>query len=219
MKRSLRIIAGGTIAALALTVGLGATAGASTATTGAASSFLRHRQECLRSVDHRITGLQLTQYRINVSRLTADQKASLDANIQPTIDELNTTYRDAILAAVTPAQLQSACQQVVVNLRIWVVFLPQVVDTAILDGLGNWRDSLQAKVNTIAAGGGDVAALQAQLDDAAAKMTDATNITVSITPSSFNADPSGTVAQWGHVHDDLVAAFVDLAHVQAAIRT
>jgi hypothetical protein len=217
MKTSLRTIAGGLVGSLALTVGLGAAAGASTTTSTVASTFARHRNECLRSVDNRITGLQLTEYRINVSRLTADQKASLDHNIQPTIDELNTTYRGAILAATTPAQLQAACQQVVVNLRIWVVFLPQVVDTAILDGLGNWHDSLQAKVTGMA-GGADVSQLQAQLDDATARMTDATNVVVSITPASFNADPVGTVAQWGHVHDDLVAAFVDLAHVHGAIR-
>jgi hypothetical protein len=216
MKKFMRISAAALAGCIALSVGLGATtAGAST--TGLIS-FVRHRDACLRDVDNRVVGLQLTQYRIDISNhLTADQKTSLTSNIQPTIDELNGTYRPAILTATTPAQLSTACSSVFVNLRIWVVFLPQVTYTATLDGLGNWHDSLQSKVTSLGAGGTDVSALQAQLDDAAAKMNDAAAITVSVTPASFNADPSGTIAEWNHVHDDVIAAFIDLARVYQAV--
>jgi hypothetical protein len=216
MKKSMRIPAAALAGCIALTVGLGAaTAGASTT---ALTSFVRHRDQCLRDVDHRITGLQLTQYRVDISNhLTPDQKTSVTSNIQPTIDELNGTYRPAILAATTPAQLSTACSSVFVNLRIWVVFLPQVTYTATLDGLGNWHDSLQSKVTSLGAFGTDVSALQSQLDDAAAKIHDASALTVSITPASFNADPSGTIAEWNHVHDDVIAAFIDLVHVYQAV--
>jgi hypothetical protein len=215
MKKSLRISAAALAGSIALTVGLGAaTAGA---TSTGVPSFLRHRTQCLSDVDHRITALQLTQYRINVSRLTADQKSSLDANIQPTIDELNGPYRAGILNAGTPSQLNTACRSVFVDLRVFAVFMPDVTYTAILDGLGNWHDSLQTKVTSLGSGGTDVSQLQAKLDDAAAKSADAAAVMVTITPASFNADPSGTMAKWNHVHDDVFSAFFDLAHVHQVV--
>ncbi len=215
MKKSLRISAAAVAGSVALTIGLGAaTAGAS---TSGVPSFVRHRTQCLQSVDHRITALQLTQYRINVSRLTADQKASLDADIQPTIDELNGTYRSGILNARTASQLNVACRSVFVDLRVFAVFMPDVTYTAVLDGLGNWHDGLQTKVTALGSGGTDVTQLERQLDDAAAKSADAAAVMVTITPASFNADPSGTIAKWNHVHADVIAAFVDLAHVHQAV--
>jgi hypothetical protein len=215
MKKSLRISAAALAGSIAMTVGLGAaTAGASTSIV---QTFVRHRTQCLNDVDHRIFALQLTEYRIDISRLTFDQKAALNANIQPTIDELNGPYRAGILNARTPAELTSACQSVFVDLRVFAVFMPDVTYTAILDGLGNWHDSLQTKVTALGAGGTDVTQLQGQLDDAAARSADAAAVMVTITPASFNADPSGTIAKWNHVHDDVFAAFVDLAQVYQAV--
>jgi hypothetical protein len=215
MKKSMRLSAAALAGCIALTVGLGAaTAGASTTSV---TTLAGHRAQCLQDVDHRIFALQLTEYRIDISRLTSAQKASLDANIQPTIDELNGPYRAGIQNATTWAQLDAACRSVFVDLRVFAVFMPDVTYTAILDGLGNWHDSLQAKVTALGQGGNDVSKLQGQLDDAAARSADAAAVMVTITPASFNADPYGTVAKWNHVHDDVFAAFIDLAHVYQAV--
>jgi len=212
--KSLRLAAAGLTGALALTIGM--TAGSAGASVTRVGSLARQKAVCTLKVDQRVDALGGLQARIDATgHLTADQKAPIDASIAQSIALLNTVYRQAIAQASTKAALNTACQSVYIDLRIFVVYLPQEIYTGDLDALGNFGVKLQTAVDTERADGTDTTADQALLDDATAKMADAQAKIASVSPASYNADPAGTKATWDAVRGDVFGAFGDEMHVRS----
>ncbi len=213
---SLRIAAAGLAGAVALTAGL--TAGSAGASVTSVAPIARERVLCNVKIDNRLGALETLQAHIDAtSHLTADQKAPIDSSIAQTINVLNTVYRPAVNSATTRTALNAACNSIYVDLRIFVVYLPDQIYTGDLDALGNYQAKLQTAVTAQQAAGTDTTTEQAQLDDATAKMADAQTKIASVTPDSFNADPAGTRATWDAVHADVFGAFGDLMQVRSEL--
>lgn len=187
-----------------------------TGTAGAATRppLERARAQCNKQIDQRINGLTRLRARIEQFRhLEPAQKTQLISSVNDTIAELNGRFRAAVNAATTRTSLRAACSSVVVDLRIYMVFIPQVVSLASIESLTNGEAALQTRVDQLAADGVDTSAMQALLDEAAATLETVEATTLAITPASFNADPAGTWAQWQSVRTGINEAFADLVGV------
>jgi hypothetical protein len=208
VRRSLAVAV---VGALGLTIGIGSTA-AGASTTG--RRFAAVKAACNRKIDQRVLALVDFKSKVSATRhLGADDKAAMVASIDQTIAVLQNMYRPAVAQATTKAALASACQSIFVDLRIFAVYLPQMRYSAMLDALEDFEANLQSQVSAAQASGTDTSPWQALLDDAAAKLADAATKIPSVTPDTFNADPSGTRATWDAVHADIFGAFGDQLQV------
>jgi hypothetical protein len=215
-RRAGRLVALALVGALALTVAFGT--GAAGASTTRRGPFALVKAECNRRIDQRLLVLADMRARISATRhLTSEQKAPMVASIDETSNVLVHMYRPAVQAATTKAALRDACRSIFVDLRIFVVYLPQMRDGAQLDAVEAFDASESAKVAAAHEAGADTAALDALLGDARTKLDDAAARIPSVSPASFNADPAGTRATWDAVHADLVGAFIDLLKVHHGV--
>lgn len=218
MKRNtLRLVGAVVIGSVALAV-TGGSASASTAVRPRPVAFVKAKARCNLEIDRRLWTLAGLRNRIDHStRITDEQQAPMLASIDETSALLRNLYRPAVNNARTPEELRSACQAIVVDLRIFVVYVPQTIYTAFLDALSNWQVLLQQKVDDAAAGGADTTGLQALLDDSQAKLDDAAAKIPSVTPESWNTDPDGVRATWEAVRSDIHGSLADLMRVRAGL--
>jgi len=208
-RPSIRLTIGTTVAAALMATTIAA-AGATT-TTGPGRRIEAKRAVCIAEIDRRVTALGAVQTRIDaMPRLTAEQKATEDANIASTVTTLNTVNRPAVLAATNRASLAAACSAIYTDVRVFAVVLPQIIDTVKIDRLNSVVASLQALSAKKAAAGADTSSADALISSGNAKLTDAAAATASVTVAGFNADPAGTMATWHSVEVSLNGAFTDL---------
>ena len=211
----LRLILGATVAAAVMATMTGA-AGAAT-TTG--RTLKTKRAQCLSEIDRRIEALGAVQTRIDaMPRLTAAQKASEDANLHSTIATLNSVNRPAVTAATDRTTLGTACHAVYADVRVFVVVLPQIVNTVKIDLLNTFLGKLQAASAELVAAGKDTSSADALIAAADAGISEAAAATASVTVAGFNADPETTMAVWQSVHSRLTSAFVGLLTAGAQLR-
>jgi hypothetical protein len=195
-KTSVRV----TAAVLVASLGLALFAPAASAAPPHPGDFAERKAECLRKIDWRIIALLGTKAKINASeRLTDDQKSSMSADIMETVGELDGPYRHAVITAHTWPMLNEACSAIFVELRIWAVFLPQVIFTGYLDAIGNWSEHWQGEIDDAAAGGADVTEAQAFIDSAESQLDEAAELIASVTSELFNEDPEAVKAAWHEV--------------------
>ena len=210
----LRLILGCTVAAALMAATTGA---AGAATTGRTLETKRAR--CLSEIDRRVVALGAVQTRIDaMPRLTAEQKATEDANLQSTIATLNSVNRPAVTAATGRTTLEAACHSVYADVRVFAVVLPQILNTVKIDLLNTLVGKLQAGSAELAAAGKDTSSADALIAAADLKISGAAAATASVTVAGFNADPSGTAAVWQTVHSDLISAFVGLMTAGSQLR-
>ena len=211
----LRLILGTTVAAALMATTIGA-AGATT-TTG--RTLEAKRVQCLSEIDRRVQALGVVETRIDaMPRLTAEQKAAEDANLQSTTATLNSVNRPAVTAATDRASLEAACHAVYADVRVFVVVLPQILNTVKIDLLNSFLGKLRAVSVEKAAAGQDTSSADARIAAADASISEAAAATASVTVARFNADPDATMAVWRNVHTQLMSAFVGLLTAGGELR-
>ncbi len=132
------------------------------------------------AIASRLASLNKLSARISAFKhLTADEKTSLQATVQSSIDAMN-TLKTKIDGETDAATLKADYASIAKDYRIYMLVLPSVTDIATTDNaLANITTyqgtlaSLQTRITTATTAGKDTAALQASHDDATAKLTDA----------------------------------------------
>jgi len=169
------------------------------------------RTRCIASINTRESALNSVKARIDSARrITTDQKATLDANVDAVISNLETVNRPAVTVATDKATLAAACAAVFVDNRVFAVVLPQVIFVAKGDALGNGVTFLNSLVATKSAAGLDTTEAATLISAGDALITSAATLNSSVTVAGYNADPDGTRATFESVKSDINAAFVDL---------
>ncbi|MFN8036162.1 MAG: hypothetical protein U0V73_09540 [Acidimicrobiia bacterium] len=204
-KQSVRIGA----ASLVVAASLLAVAGTASAASGP-GPMSRRRAECVAEINRRVTALGQARARIDGShKLTADQKAAIDSDLDAVVANLQTVNLPAVQSARTPATLAAACSAIFADNRVFAVVLPEIKYTSTIDAIGNYNDRVVADAAVAKAAGKDTTEVDAKTADASAKLSDAAAQLATVTPASFNADPSSAAPVWQAVQADLFTAFVD----------
>lgn len=193
---------------------------------------------CTDAVNARVTSLNNANTRINgLVKLTADLKQKYSGEISTDISSLQ-----ALAAACTSdfnsqniAQLRTDYKNVFLQYRIYAVFLPQtnlLVASDTMDVTADKLTDLAGKLQTRMTSAGNPGNTLSLLSDMNAKIADAktqyasvqSQIT-SLTPQSFNSDPTGTTNTLKNARSeiqtgasDLRAAFADAKQIVAALK-
>lgn len=169
------------------------------------------KSACLAAVDTRINALGVTNTKVaEAKRLTADQKASMQAGIAVVSTNLTTINRPAIESASSRASLKAACGAVYSENRVFAVVIPQLFMTMRAEELGNAVDKMTPLAAELKSAGKDTTTLDALLADATVQISGATADFSSVTPDSFNADKAAAAASFEAAREKLQAAFVDV---------
>lgn len=153
-------------------------------------------------IGQRTAGLTRELNRVqNAQRLSTDTRTQLIAQIQTNIDDL-ATLKDKISSETDLAALKTDVKSIVISYRVYIVVMPQVRGLAVVDALKTYaerlttvKDKLQAKTTELQQAGNDTTAIQADIDQAVAKMNDAqdaiTRAETDFTDMQVN-DPTGS---------------------------
>jgi len=203
--RRLRVVTGGIVVAVTLAAGAGTAFARSTP-----ASMSSRRAVCVAEINRRVAALNQAQTRIDGSRkLTGEQKAAIDANVNAVVTNLTAVNLPAVQSAVTPATLAAACSAIYTDNRVFAVVLPELQFTSYLEAIGNYNDTVIADAAAAKAAGKDTTEVDAKTADATAKLSDAAAQLATVTPASFNADPSSVGPVWSAVRADIYTAFLD----------
>ena len=130
-----------------------------------------------REIDRRIASLNSLITKINgVTRITAEQKTSLVAQVQTEIDNLG-ALKDKIAADTDATVLKADKQQIVLTYRIYALFLPKINLISHADEIQNLADAMKIKA--------------ANNPDALAKITIASNKTAEAISTVMVLTPDG----------------------------
>ena len=211
LRRSVRVMLGTTVAG-AILVGTAGVAVAGASTTSPARPGLEARRaQCISEIDRRVTALGKVQARIDgMARLTAEEKATQDANLGAVVTTLNTVNRPAVTAAATPATLAQACAGIYADVRVFAVVLPQIIDTVKIEAMQTFSAKLTERSAAKAAEGKDTTAPDALIAAANTSLTELTATVSAVTVAGFNADPAGTKATWESVSSQMWVNFGNL---------
>lgn len=208
-RPSARMFAGTALAGALLLGTIGGAAGASTTRTH--QTMETRRDRCITEIDRRVTALDAVQARIDaMKRLSADQKATQDANIGAVVTTLNTVNRPAVVSAATTATLIQACAGIYADVRVFAVVLPQVIDTVKIEAMQTFSDRLAEKSAAKAADGKDTSAPDALITAANSSLTSLTARVSAVTVAGFNSDPAGTRATWDSIFAEMWTDFGNL---------
>lgn len=138
------------------------------------------RTKALAQIDARIKALSALETRINeMQRVSASQKASLNATLQTAVDEM-TSLKAKITADTDAAALKADIQSITKSYRIYLLVLPQGRITAAADRimgtstlLTELAGKLQVRITEAQTAGKDTTAFTANLTDMNAKIADA----------------------------------------------
>lgn len=149
-----------------------------------------------KELDRRVAALNGLITRINaMTRVSADFKAQVTANLQNQISALN-TLKANIDAETDDATLKSDVQSIVSSYRVFALVLPQAnlaaaadraIDVATMESALGAK--LKARIDTAAAAGADVSALNTALADLATQVTSASNSAQAAVSVSLNLQP------------------------------
>ena len=204
------------ISAVALTaaIGLGSMAGAASASTTVAARprpVAVRQAQCDTLILWRQIVLTATQTRVDgVKRLTADQKAGIDAEITTALTNLTTVNKPAVDSATTLAAVNAACQAIFTDNRVFAVVVPQSDLIAKGDVMGSFHDSFAQRSAALAAAGKDTTAIDASLASAETKITAAQGQVTDATVDLYNSNPGQVEAIFANVRSNLFGALVDL---------
>ena len=128
-------------------------------------------------INTRLNSLNSLKAKIVASKLTAEQKESLNAKIDDRIAKL-TDLAAQIKVGTDIEAVRAQVKSIFTDYRIYAVFLPQISSDRNLYTLINYADKLltdtvvkiQARIDAAKAKGKDVAAKQAALDNAKTKL-------------------------------------------------
>ncbi len=199
---------------------LAGTAGAaSAATVGPSGTRLETtRARCVSEIDRRITALNAFETRVTSSpRLASDQKTSINANLDAVETNLDTVNRPAVVNAVGKASLANACSAIYTDNRVFGVVLPQLINVARGDVLGNGVDKIGAAAAAKATLGADVTTVTAELESASGHLSAAMASNASVTVASFNADPAAAKATFEATGSELLSALIDVVQAKQAL--
>ncbi len=204
-----RTFAGTALAGAILFGTIGGAAGAST--TVAHQGMEARRARCITEIDRRVTALGAVQARVDaMKRLSADEKATQDANIGGVVNTLNTVNRPAVVSAATTATLVQACAGIYADVRVFAVVLPQIIDTVKIEAMQTFSDRLTEKSAAKAAEGKDTSAPDALIAAANTSLTSLTAKVSAVTVAGFNIDPAGTRATWDAIFAEMWTDFGNL---------
>jgi len=211
-----RILTASLLSAAVLAGTAGAASAATVGPTGPRLETTRAR--CVSEIDRRITALDSFETRISGStRLTTDQKTSINGNLDAVEANLDNVNRPAVVTAVGPASLANACSAIYTDNRVFAVVLPQLVNVARGDLLGNGVDKIGTAAANKAAGGADVSAVTAELESASGHLATAMASNASVTVAGFNADPAAAKATFEATGNELMSALVDVIQAKQAL--
>lgn len=174
---------------------------------------------CNKAIDQRLWILGVSEARISqVKRLTDEQKAAQIAGIDAVEANLTNVNRPAVAAAVGRTAIRAACQAIYTDNRVYAVVLPQLFLSVRIDEFGNAFERFNPMVAEKKAAGADTTEIEALMADAAAHVDAAAQLTSSVSPATFNADPALVRATFDEAQAHLQTALVDVFGALAKYR-
>ncbi len=142
------------------------------------------------AIDKRIASLQALEARVSgMTRLSADEKATLSASLESTITQL-TTLKAKIAAETDPTALKADLQSITKSYRVYALVLPQAAVVAaanrietIVTQMQSFHDKLQTRITAASSAGTDTSAAAAALADFDAKVAAAATASASASAS------------------------------------
>lgn len=209
-------------------------------TTAPNANLTTVQQRADQLITQRIASLQMMLTKIDgIKRLTAAQKSQLTTNITNDIAGLN-TLKTKIDADTDVATALTDTKSIYTTFRVYAEFEPQTGILTASDALSKTIDQLtllatklQTRISSASAAGNNVTTLtpllsdmQAKIADAKTQVVNAQNSVSSLTPSNFNASPSGTHTTFINSHNwmsiarnDLRIALQDAMKIIAGLKT
>ncbi len=188
-----------------------------------------------KEIDRRIAALNRVTTRVNaMTRISADQKSALLAQIQTAISDLN-SLKVKIDADTDPATLKADKQSIVTSYRVFLLLIPKVeilahadISLQVSNQMMADNATIQAKIATAQSAGKDVTEANKLLADRTAKVTDAQakaqsviNSVSGLTPEGYPANKPTLLAgrdSLKTVREDLKTAFQDLVKINASLK-
>lgn len=149
-------------------------------------------------INRRLAALNNLTTKVNaLKRISDGQKAAFVAEIQSNITELN-NLKSKIDSDTDPVTLKEDVQSIVVNYRIFALYIPKIhllagaeITGEVAGSLGSLAIKLQNKISMDKDAGKDVTELQKLLADMQTKISDASNQAANITDTVIQLVPSG----------------------------
>lgn len=137
----------------------------------------------------------------SMQRLSTDTRTQLVAQVQTNISDL-TALQEKIAGDTDLETIKTDVRSIITAYRVYIVVLPQVRGLAVVDRLQSFTQTLttlqtriQTKTTELKSAGNDTSAIQSNIDQAAAKMTEAqaaiTRAETSFTDMQVD-DPTGS---------------------------
>lgn len=186
-------------------------------------------------IERRLAKLNKLSERISSAlKLTASDKATLTKQVTDEIAGL-TALKAKLAAETTVAGASADAKQIVTDYRVYALIVPKVAlvrvsnDQQLVEQkLTIAIQKLQSKVTAAKDAGNDVAALQAKLDDASAKVQAAVTLStgvqkkvINLQPSDYNSDHAilvGTRAQLLTARTNNTTALSDIKFVNGGLK-
>lgn len=183
-------------------------------------SNLKKRADQL--IDNRINSLNRILQRIqNDSRLSADEKSSLSADVQTEISTL-TSLKAKIDADTDITTARADAKSIITNFKVYAIFEPKLRILVIIDNLtglsakiSSLTPKLQDLINNLKLNGKDVSKLQPLLDDVNSNLSTINSKLAADKQTVLAVSASSNPSVFAPVRQDLAtvrAAFAQIRH-------
>lgn len=177
-------------------------------------------------IQNRLTSLSNLKTRINGdSRLSADEKSSLSANVDTDVSGL-TTLKTKIDADTDVTVARTDAKSIITDYHIYLIFMPKIRLVLIIDNLSTLTTNFQALtpkiqdlINNLKGQGKDVTTLQSQLDDINSRLQTITTTLNSDkqTLMALTASSTNAATTFSKVRSDLVTTRQSFAQIRQDI--